>query len=77
MTDGQQMRNCFDSNLGFFQAFTNSRRLSRLTRLDFSAGEFPESGKCYTFRSLPDQETATLLDDSDSDAGDHDYDVFS
>ena len=65
------MQNIFDSNTRFFQTLTNSRRLSRFAELDFSAGEFPEAGKWYAFRSLPDQETAILLDDGDSDASGH------
>jgi len=68
MTNEGKMQNCFDSNLGFFQTFTNSRHLSRLARLDFSAGEFPEAGKWYPFRPLPDQKATILLDDGDGDA---------
>jgi len=66
------MQNCFDSNTRFFQTFTNSRRLSRLSGIDFSAGELPEAGKWYSFWSLADQEKTVPLDDGNSDASDHD-----
>jgi hypothetical protein len=65
------MQNVFDSNTRFFQTLTNSRRLSRFTGQDFSAGEFPEAGKWYAFWSLSDQEAAAVLDDSDGDASSH------
>ena len=65
------MQNVFDSETRFFQTLANSRRLRGFAGQDFSTREFPETGKWYAFRSLPDQETAILLNDGDGDFDGH------
>jgi hypothetical protein len=65
------MQNVFDSDTRFFQTLSNSRRLRGFAGENFSTGEFPEAGKWYAFRSLPDQETAILLNDGDGDFDGH------